>query len=337
MKKKLLVGLIIIGLLIISAFLLRLVTFTDQQLIPLNDDVYYELTPGTSLRQIAQDFSNLGLLNHPIEFIVFAKLEGKSKRLQAGEYLFPRGATNGQVLDMLANGSVIQRYLTIIDGWNYQQMITATNNNPYLQHTLSKVPKNKLLKTLGYKAGSPEGMFYPDTYFFSRGALDKVILKKAYHKMQTVLATEWKNRAKDLPYKTPYEALIAASLIEKETALPKEKTLVSGVIALRLKKGMPLQIDPTVIYGMGDKYEGNITKKDLQTDTAYNTYTRRGLPPTPIAMPNSAAIHAALHPNRDGYLYFVAKGDGSHQFSKTLKAQNRAVRKYQLNQVSRDE
>ncbi|MAZ39395.1 MAG: aminodeoxychorismate lyase [Legionellales bacterium] len=330
MKKKLvLIAVSLLSILLVIC-LWRFITFSDQPLIPTTVDIYYELLPGTSLTQVAKNFSNLGLLKHPIEFVVFARLEGKSQRLQAGEYLFPRGATNDQVLNMLTKGTVLHRKITFIDGWTLEEMMQAISKNPYLKHTLNKQNQQAFFNHLNDKHASLEGMFYPDTYAFAKGISDKVILQKAYQKMQIILAREWANRDNNLPYKTAYQALIVASLIEKETALENEKPLISGVIAQRLMIGMPLQIDPTVIYGMGDKYQGNISKQDLQTDSPYNTYMRKGLPPTPIALPDEASIYAALHPILNGYLYFVAKGDGSHVFSKTLKEQNAAVRKYIL-------
>lgn len=328
LKKIIIITTLVFVLAFVSRFAWELYRFEDRVLITHQQDLYYELAPGTSLTQVAKDFKNMHLIKHPYWFVLFTQLEGKSNKLQAGEYLFPKGATAGSVLNMLVKGLVIQRSQAIIEGWNITQTMQSINANPYLKHSLKQVPKEALLAVLGYPAGPAEGMFYPDTYLFSRGVEDKVILKKAYAKMQVILAKEWNNRAANLPYKTSYEALVAASLIEKETAITDEKPLVSGVIILRLKKGMPLQIDPTVIYGMGSSYTGNITKKDLLKDTPYNTYTRRGLPPTPIAMPSESSIHAALHPDLQGYLYFVAKGDGSHQFSKTLKQQSNAVRAY---------
>lgn len=339
-KKWLFIGIIIFVLFIVTSwFAWQLHRFEDRVLIK-QQDVYYDLKPGTSLTQVAKDFKKMHLIKHPYWFVLFTQLEGKSGQLQAGEYLFPQGATSGKVLDMLVKGLVIKRSLTIVEGWNITQTMQAVNSNPYLKHTLNNIPQDGLLVALGYKSSSAEGMLYPDTYLFVRGTDDKVVLRKAYLRMQNILNKEWQNRADNLPYKTPYQALIAASLIEKETAIESEKPLVAGVIALRLEKNMPLQIDPTVIYGMGINYEGNISRKDLQTDTPYNTYTRRGLPPTPIAMPSESSIHAALHPNiEEGYLYFVATGDGSHRFSKTLKQQDKAVKAYlkQLKQTEKAE
>jgi len=330
MNKKWLILIAVVTLFVAFAswFGWQLYRFEDRVLVRGAEPVYYELKPGTSLTQVAKDFEKMHLIKHPYWFMLFTQLEGKSGNLQAGEYSFPKGATAGTVLNVLVKGLVIQRSLTIIEGWNITQTLQAVNDNPYLKHSLQQVPPEQLLVALGYKPGNAEGMFYPDTYLFSRGVQDKVILKKAYNKMQRILAKEWDNRAPDLPYQSVYEALIVASLVEKETAIESERPLVAGVIVLRLQKGMPLQIDPTVIYGMGVNYAGNISKQDLQKDTPYNTYTRRGLPPTPIAMPSESSIHAALHPDIQGYLYFVATGDGSHQFSKTLKQQDKAVRAY---------
>jgi len=220
----------------------------------------------------------------------------------------------------------------LIEGWNFKQALEAVRGHPMLVQTLPKsMSTEQLMNRLGYSAEYPEGRFFPDTYLFPRGTTDVDFLKRSYERMQKVLAEEWENRSENLPIKTPYEALILASIVEKETGVPEERTQVAGVFVRRLQKGMKLQTDPTVIYGMGDKYKGNIRKKDLTTDTPYNTYTRPGLTPTPICLPGRAAINAALHPADGKSLYFVATGNGGHTFSETLQEHNKAVAKYLQN------
>lgn len=328
-----LISLLVMCALVLLVFIWQIISFKNKSLIPASGAVYYEYLPGTSVSKFAVDLAQMGVLRHPKWFVLLTRIEGKSTTLQAGEYLFPAKASNGEVLNMLAKGLVIQHPFTIVEGWTFNQIQQAIQDDPYLTQMIAIQPVTQVMNTLGVPSiPSPEGVFYPNTYFFAKGSTDKSILQKAYLSMRKILDSEWETRASNLPFQTPYQALIVASLIEKETAVASEKPLVAGVIALRLQKGMPLQIDPTVIYGMGATYQGNITRKGLQTDTPYNTYTRSGLPPTPIAMPSQASIHAALHPSLQGYLYFVAKGDGTHQFSKTLAEQNFAVRQYQLNQ-----
>lgn len=202
--------------------------------------------------------------------------------------------------------------------------------NDAIRHLSVSYTDQQILKSIGAEETHPEGLFFPDTYYFSNGMSDLEILKRAYHAMRTKLNEAWTQREPGLPYKSPYEALIMASIIEKETGRAEERKIIAGVFVNRLRIGMRLQTDPTVIYGMGERFDGNIRRKDLQEDTAYNTYTRSGLPPTPIAMPGMASIEAALHPAKTQALYFVGKGDGSHVFSNTLAEHNRAVAKYQL-------
>jgi UPF0755 protein len=230
----------------------------------------------------------------------------------------------------LVNGEVVQHSLTIIEGWTFQQLLQAVRSHPMLTQTLADADPQAVMEALAEPGTHPEGWFYPDTYRFPRGTSDVEFLRRAYRVMQQRLAAEWEKRAEGLPLKSPYEALVLASLIERETAVAAERTRIAGVFVRRLRKGMRLQTDPTVIYGMGDAYEGRIRWRDLRTDTPYNTYTRHGLPPTPIAMPSGAAINAALNPADGKELYFVSRGDGSHHFSATLEEHNAAVRCYQL-------
>lgn len=234
------------------------------------------------------------------------------------------------MLNDIAQGNVVHHNITLIEGYNFKQLLKVIKNNTVLTQTLGELSDEKIMEKLGYKSEHPEGRFYPDTYHISRGMTDVELLQRAYQSMQDILQAEWDKREQNLPFKTPYEALIMASIVEKESAVAAERPLIAGLFINRLRIKMRLQTDPTVIYGIKN-YDGDIRYRDLRKDTPYNTYTRSGLPPTPIAMPGREAIHATLHPDKTKYLYFVAYGDGSgkHQFSTTLKDHNKAVDKYQ--------
>ena len=292
----------------------------------------YQVRPGTSLTAVANDLESKGILRQPLYLRALAKDLGVSNKIKAGEYLIPAGTTPEMLLERLVRGKVIEYSLTLIEGWNFDQALDAVRGHPMLVQTLPEsLSTEQLMQNIGYQGQYPEGRFFPDTYLFPRGTTDVDFLKRAYERMQRVLAEEWENRSEDLPLKTPYEALTLASIIEKETGLPEERHAVAGVFVRRLQKGMLLQTDPTVIYGMGDAYDGNIRKKDLTTDTPYNTYTRPGLTPTPICLPGRESINAALNPADGDTLYFVADGNGGHTFSRTLQEHNRAVKKYLQN------
>ena len=252
------------------------------------------------------------------------------QKLKAGEYELKSGTTTPQLLLLLASGKSRQYSITFPEGWSFKQIRQKMATNKHLKQTLAEVDNETLMKRLESNYKHPEGLFFPDTYFFSKNASDFSVLKKSYKKMQTVLKQEWNKKEINLQIKTPYETLVLASIIEKETAVGSERTQISGVFSRRLKIGMLLQTDPTVIYGMGDRYDGDIRRKDLKEATAYNTYVIKGLPPTPIAMPGKEAIYAALHPADGDSLYFVARGngDGSHIFSPNLAAHNNAVQAY---------
>jgi UPF0755 protein len=289
-----------------------------------------EIMPGESLRHVAQEFAAKGILGHAWELTLYTRLERASGGLRAGEYSIEPGTTVASLLTLLRSGKVVMHSLTLVDGWNLKEVMSAVENEPNLKHTLTDTHAEALAKSLGLDAASPEGMLLPDTYQFPRGTSDVAFLRRAHEAAQQEIDKEWAERATGLPYARPYDALIMASIVEKETAQPFERGKIAGVFVRRLQKGMKLQTDPTVIYGLGDTYKGDITLKDLRADTPYNTYTRFGMPPTPICMPGRAAIEAALHPEPGNALYFVARGDGTHQFSATLKQQNEAVAKYQL-------
>ena len=292
--------------------------------------VSYTIKPGMNLKIIGEDLVQQGILEHPYYLILEGRLQGSESRLKAGEYLLHSGTTQRQLLEQFEAGKVVQHSLALIEGWSYKQIIQAVNDNEVLIKTLPDTDSNTVMAALGYPKVHPEGRFFPDTYHFPSGMTDVEFLLRAYERMLEILDEEWQQRAEGLPYTTADQALIMASIIEKETAVASERAAIAGVFVRRLQKGMKLQTDPTVIYAMGENYNGNIRRKDLKTDSPYNTYVVAGLPPTPIALPGVEAIHAALHPEQGDTLYFVAKGDGSHYFSKTLKEHNRAVAKYQL-------
>lgn len=287
--------------------------------------------PGSAVSRVARDLAAEGWLERPLYFRLTARVTGAAKRIQAGEYRIPPGQTPQRLLERMVAGDVKTYRLTVIEGWTFAQMMQAIRQHPVLEHRLpSDAEAEAVMNTLGYPDQHPEGRFFPDTYQFPRGTSDIELLQQAYRKMQNVLHEEWEGREDGLPIDTPYEALILASIIERETGVPEERARIAGVFVERLERGMRLQTDPTVIYGLGDEFDGDLRYRHLRTDTPYNTYTRSGLTPTPIALPSHASIHAALHPDRRGELYFVSTGDGRHVFSKTLKEHNEAVIEYQL-------
>ena len=259
-----------------------------------------------------------------------SEVTDQAGRLKVGEYDLPPGTTPIDLLHLFVSGKTVQYGLTLLEGWSFKQVRAAIAAQPQIVQTLAGVDDAGVMVRLGAPGMHPEGWFYPDTYHFPRGTTDVEFLRRAHTLMQETLEREWSQRSEGLPLKTPYEALILASIVEKETGVPEERPLIAAVFIGRLNKGMRLQTDPTVIYGMGDRYDGNIRKSDLLRDTPYNTYTRAGLPPTPIAMPSAAAIHAVLHPADSDALYFVATGEGRHHFSATYEEHRAAVIKYQL-------
>ncbi|NOQ17334.1 MAG: endolytic transglycosylase MltG [Methyloprofundus sp.] len=293
--------------------------------------IVLEVVRGSSLKSIITrlNYQVPKIVLDYIWFKVLAHQEGLAVKLQAGEYELAVGIKPLEFLQQLSKGKVMQHSLTFPEGWTFKQIRQTLTLNKYLKHSIENLTDVEVLRKLGSKEIHAEGFFFPDTYYFEKNTSDLVVLQKAYKKMQLVLHAQWKNRADKLILKTPYEALILASIVEKETGVASERPVIAGVFTRRLKIGMRLQTDPTVIYGMGENYDGNIRRKDLKTLTAYNTYKIKGLPPTPIAMPGKEAIHAVLHPAKGNSLYFVANGDGSHVFSATLREHNNAVNNYQ--------
>lgn len=303
--------------------------------LPVTEPRLLQVVPGSTFNSLSRQWVDEGIIrwpHHARYLRLYARLGGKATQLKAGEYQIEPGMTARQLVDGLVSGRAYQHVLTIIEGWTFQQMMQAITAASALKHTLTDSSSTAVMQALGRPGEHPEGRFYPDTYHFPGGMSDVDFLRRAYRQMEKVLAQEWQARAADLPLNSPYEALILASIIEKETGQPQERAQIAGVFVRRMKLGMLLQTDPTVIYGMGSAYNGNIRLEDLKRDTPYNTYTRAGLTPTPICLPGRDSIHAALHPAPGDSLYFVGKGNGSHQFSATLEEHNEAVRKYQLKQ-----
>lgn len=293
------------------------------------EGLIHEVNAGTSFRTVVQELAQRGIVTSPFYLRMEARYSGDAGRIKAGEYLLKPGLSHRQLLDELVRGEVIQHTLTLVEGWTFREMMAAVAGHDKLQAQLPGVDAEAVMAALGRPGEHPEGRFLPETYHFPKGTSDVAFLAGAYRSMERVLAEEWAEREGDLPYETPYEALIMASIVEKETGRAGERAEVAGVFVRRLRRGMRLQTDPTVIYGIGADFDGDLRRVDLRTDTPYNTYTRHGLPPTPIAMPGREAIHAALHPAPGEALYFVARGDGTHHFSTTLREHQNAVNKYQ--------
>jgi UPF0755 protein len=303
--------------------------FRDSALAIPEQELLYTVSPGSSLNQLAYDLSSRNIIEHPRFFILLGRDMDAARRLQAGEYILQQGLTPQTLLQQLVDGKVTQYELTLIEGHSFREMLLRIRDDPVLTQTLTNETDAGIMEKLGHPDQYPEGRFLPDTYYFTRGMTDIDFLARAWQAMHDQLSLAWEEREAGLPFETPDEALILASIVEKETGAVEERPVIAGVFVRRLQKGMRLQTDPTVIYGMGEAYDGNIRKRDLLKDTPYNTYTRAGLPPTPIAMPGVDAIHAVLHPARGKSLYFVAMGEGKHYFSNTLKQHNLAVDKFQ--------
>jgi UPF0755 protein len=287
-------------------------------------------TRGSSVRTLANQLIEKDLLENKYHLLIWGKLMRQETRLQAGEYIITPGMSLAELLDKMVDGDVVQHEIALIEGYTFRQILDVIQQSPVVTVKLADLSDEEIMKALGHEGEHPEGRFYPDTYYISRGVTDLELLGRSYDEMAAILQQEWQQREQGLPLKTPYEALILASIVEKESAIAEERPLIAGLFINRLRKKMRLQTDPTVIYGI-ENYDGNIRFRDLRKDTPYNTYTRHGLPPTPIALPGREAIHATLHPDKTEYLYFVAYGDGSgrHVFSTNLKDHEKAVDLYQ--------
>jgi UPF0755 protein len=291
--------------------------------------VEFAIQSGSSVKSSADQIAAAGVPVNPFLLTFLARLSGKATKLKAGHYELKPGTTPIGLVDQLVRGEFAQESLAIIEGWTFRQMRQAIAAHPALKHDTVGLSDKDLMAKIAPDYPAPEGLFFPDTYLFAKGASDLQIYRQAHALMQKKLNEAWQQRDTSVPYKSPYEALIMASIVEKETGQRAERNLVAAVFVNRLKLGMLLQTDPTVIYGMGDKFDGNIRKRDLLTDTPYNTYVRPGLPPTPIALPGFESLHAAMNPARSDALYFVSRGDGTSEFNTNLADHNRAVNKYQ--------
>ena len=285
---------------------------------------------GSNLTRISNHLYTIKAISNPRYLIWYARWTSQARKVHIGEYELEVGATPKTFLTNIAKGNVIQYSVTIVEGWSFNQVMAALKSNEHISQTLNKKSNEQIMAEISHAAHHPEGRFMPDTYHFPRGEKDIDILKRAFSSMEGYLSSSWDGRTVGIPIKNTYEALILASIVEKETGLASERSAIAGVFSRRLIKRMRLQSDPTVIYGMGARYKGNIRRSDLTQETPYNTYRIFGLPPTPIAMPGREAINAVLNPEEGESLYFVAKGDGSHYFSANLDEHNQAVIKYQL-------
>lgn len=332
MRRKLLLlletGLVLAGL-CLGASAWKIHTALNQ---PLNitQEELLEVPKGTTPTRTFYRLEADGVIKDAFWLRVYWRFNLAGQPLHKGEYRMQPGMTVEGLIDLWKRGDIVQYSLTLVEGWNFHQVRAALAKDEKLEQTLSGLSDSEVMTKLGHTGIFPEGRFFPDTYRFVRGMTDVDLLKKAYDRLDEVLAREWEQRAADLPYTEPYQALIMASLVEKETGVPQERGQIAGVFVRRMAMGMLLQTDPTVIYGLGDRYSGKLTRAHLKEATPYNTYMISGLPPTPIAMVGREAIHAALNPVAGNSLYFVARGDGSHVFSDDLDAHNNAVREFQL-------
>jgi UPF0755 protein len=332
---KILFKLLVVTPLVLALTLLLVWQLLDQYMdkpMAISSPVTYQLNRGGSLRSVLSWLGKNDYIDYPEIIAIYSRISGEGRQVQAGEYLFEEQLTPRRLLQMLSNGEVVYYPITFVEGWNLQQLLEQISSQADLSHS-TEVDLNAFINALCSDYPSAEGLFFPDTYYFYKGMSDTDMLRQAYERMQDILMDNWEQRGANLPYKNPYEALIMASLIEKETGVAYERGQIAGVFVRRLQKNMRLQTDPTVIYGLGENFNGNLRSVHLKdTSNTYNTYRYHGLPPTPIAMPGREAIYAALHPEPGDSLYFVAKGDGSHFFSSTLEQHNLAVKKYQINQ-----
>lgn len=329
--KRLRLRLIAWGLIVL---LLALWVYTDYRVsidspLRIREPLQLTITKGQGIASIARELKTRKVMAEPLWLKVLAWEREAGQNLKYGEYEIPPGTTVRGFLEMVLSGKSRQPPVTILEGWTFEQMRQALAAHPGLRQETAGKTAEDIMALVGSPGQQPEGQFFPDTYFTARNTSDLDILKKAHRKMESVLSQEWQGKAEKLPFNTAYEALILASIVEKETGRADERPAIAGVFVRRIQQGMRLQTDPTVIYGMGPQFKGNLRKDDLRRDTPFNTYTRSGLPPTPIALPGREAIHAAVHPAEGTSLYFVAKGDGSHVFSSTLDEHEHAVDRFQ--------
>ena len=293
--------------------------------------ITFTINAGDSISRVARRLENSGVLSSPKLWVVYARLRNKAT-IRAGEYHLPEGSSPMSLLSLFRSGKVLNYTVTLLEGWTFREALTHIHTQEKMRKQLQSLSDSEILRSLEINENHPEGLFFPDTYQYVAGDTDHSVLLRAYQKMNEVLAAEWLLRAENLPYKSVYEALIMASIVERESGQANERNKIAGVFVRRLALNMRLQTDPTVIYGLGEQYNGNLRRRHLKQPTPYNTYVIKGLPPTPIALPGREAIHGALHPDSGTALYFVAKGDGSHYFSASLSEHNKAVRQYQIYQ-----
>jgi len=304
-----------------------------NQPLPVNAELLdLSIDPGTTVRGVAQAASDAGVQVDPTLLYWWFRLSGQARQIKAGSYEIERGATPRSLLRKLVRGEEALRAVTLVEGWNFNQVRAALLKEELLTHDTRGLTPDLIMNALGKPGLAAEGRFYPDTYNYAKGSSELAVLKRALHAMDKRLEAAWSQRSTDTPLKTPEQALILASIVEKETGRSSDRPMIAGVFTNRLRLGMMLQTDPTVIYGLGDTFDGNLRRRHLQADTPWNTYTRTGLPPTPIAMPGKAALLAAVQPAPTKALYFVSRGDGTSQFSNSLEEHNRAVNKYQRGQ-----
>ncbi len=325
------IALIAAGLLLISSLLLLIRSSYCSYYSPLliTEPQQFEIKAGSSFTGIVNALEAAGIINNTFVLSIIARITGVANSIQAGEYKLVPGMNSADLLAKITAGEVVQYRVTFVEGWTLQQAMEALQSHQAIVSTANNLTGEQLAELMHLEVSSAEGMVHPETYFFERGTLDIEILLRARDRQQVILDQLWENRMEALPYKTPYQALVMASIIEKESGVTGEKAEIAGVFVRRLEQNMRLQSDPTVIYGLGSSYDGNLTRENLQQVTAYNTYRINGLPPTPITIPGQEAIAAALNPAAGDSLYFVATGDGGHQFSATLEEHNAAVNRYQ--------
>ncbi len=329
----------IIGVVLIATFLSSFFVYLKYQQflqtpVQINNQVPFEIKKGQSVYQLANQLAAENIISDTFWLRLMVRLNPELSKIKTGEFSLPKNLTPKALMQILVEGKVVQYSITIVEGMSIYQVMERFAKNQYLTNDLPKT-EAELAKRLSLSSEKVEGWLYPETYFFTKSASGLSVIKRAYQKMQQILELEWQNRTTGLPYESSYEALIMASIIEKETGLSNEREKVAGVFVKRLQEKMRLQTDPTVIYGIGPDFNGDITYKDLRTATPYNTYVIKGLPPSPIAMPSKASIKAALNPEIGEWLYFVATGNGGHKFSKTLKEHNKAVKDYLKSQKNK--
>lgn len=326
---RLLLKFFVFVFLLLSALAAGTWWWANQPLSLRSSPVDFHVAAGSSMRSAITQMQEAGIEVQPTVLAWLARLNRAETGIKAGSYSVKQGVTPLQLLGKLTRGEVTQGELTLVEGWSFRQWRQRMDKHPDLRHETTALSEAQIAERLGQNIAQLDGWLFPDTYLFDKQSSDLDLLARALRAMQRKLDSEWGQRDQGLPYKTPLEALVMASIIEKETGQAADRAMVAAVFVNRLRKGMLLQTDPTVIYGLGENFDGNLRKRDLQADTPYNTYTRSGLPPTPIAMPGLASLQAALHPAASDVLYFVARGDGSSEFSRTLDEHNRAVNRYQ--------